>query len=134
MKINHRYNGNKDKLSTLQIEVARELATKYLTGKREEDIAKEYGINRSTIWRWKSLPAFENEVSKSVKDFQKSHLPEVHSTLIKILRNGSDKDKLKAIELYYKNQGLLRDKQEIVQKQEVTVNVDDILQELEGLE
>lgn len=120
-------------LDETQKKVAGEIAYKGLTGKREEDIAKEYNISRSTIWRWKALPAFNDEVNRIVKEYQKSHLVDVNGILMDILLNGSEKSKLKAIELYYRNQGLFKDTMEITEKQEKPSSLDDILKELEDM-
>ena len=120
-------------LDETQKKVAEEIAYKALTGKTEEEIGKEYNVNRTTIWRWKAIPAFNEEVNRIVKEYQKSHLVDVNRILMDILENGSEKSKLKAIELYYRNQGLFKDNMEITEKKEIAVNVDDIIKELEGL-
>lgn len=123
----------KHQLDATQKKVAEEIAFKGFTGKKEEDIAKENGINRTTIWRWKALPEFNEEVNRIVKEFQKSHLVDVNNILIQILQEGSEKSKLKAIELYYRNQGLFKDNIEVKETVEHSVSVDDILKELEGM-
>ncbi|MFT8313266.1 MAG: phBC6A51 family helix-turn-helix protein [Clostridium sp.] len=120
-------------LDETQKKVAEEIAYKKLTGKKEEEIAIEYGISRSTIWRWKALQAFNDEVNRIVKEFQKSHLVDVNGILMDILLNGSEKSKLKAIELYYRNQGLFKDTMEVIEKQEKPSSLDDILKELEDM-
>lgn len=123
----------KGQLSETQKKVAEEIAYKGLTGKKEEDIAKEYNVNRTTIWRWKAIPAFNEEVNKIVKEFQKSHLVDVNNILYQILTEGSEKSKLKAIELYYRNQGLFKDNLEVKENKEYTINIDDILKEIEDM-
>ena len=40
--------------------VAEELALKGVTGKSEYQIAEENGINRSTLYRWKLRPDFND--------------------------------------------------------------------------
>ena len=121
-------------LDVIQKKVAEEIAYKGFTGKKEEEIALEYNVNRVTIWRWKALPAFNEEVNRIVKEFQKSHLVDVNNILIQILQEGTEKSKLKAIELYYRNQGLFKDNIEVKETKEFTVNVDDLLKELEDME
>lgn len=122
------------KLTETQKKVAEEIAYKTLTGKKEEDIAKEYNIGRTTIWRWKALPAFNEEVNSIVKEFQKSHLVDVNRILFEILENGNEKSKLKAIELYYRNQGLFKDNIDVTAKQEDNVTADDIMKRLQELD
>lgn len=121
----------KSQLDATQKKVAEEIAYKGMTGKTEEQIAMENNINRTTIWRWKAIPAFNEEVNNIVKEFQKSHLVDVNNILFQILQEGTEKSKLKAIELYYRNQGLFKDNLQVTENTEVTVNVDDILKELE---
>lgn len=123
----------KGQLDATQKKVAEEIDYKGMTGKTEEQIAMENNINRTTIWRWKAIPAFNEEVNRIVKEFQKSHLVDVNNILLQILQNGSEKSQLKAIELYYRNQGLFKDNLQVTENKEITVNVDDILKELEDM-
>ncbi|HIE5864211.1 TPA: phBC6A51 family helix-turn-helix protein [Clostridium botulinum] len=123
----------KRQLTETQKKVAEEIAYKGFTGKKEEDIAKENNINRTTIWRWKANPLFNEEVNRIVREFQRSHLVDVNNILYQILQEGSEKSKLKAIELYYRNQGLFKDNLQVTETQEINVSVDDILKELEGI-
>lgn len=122
-----------DVLDATQKAVAEEIAFKRLTGKTEDQIASEYGITRTTIWRWKAYPAFNDEVNRIVKEFQKSHLGNVNAILIDILENGNEKSKLKAIELYYRNQGLFKDTVEITERNLKDIDVDDLIKELEDM-
>lgn len=124
----------KSQLDETQKKVAEEIAHKGLTGKTEEEIAIEYNVHRSTIWRWKALPQFNEEVNRIVKEFQKSHLVDVNNILMSILLEGTEKSKLKAIELYYRNQGLFKDNLQVTETKETTINIDDLLEELEGME
>ena len=124
----------KCQLDETQKKVAEEIAYKGLTGKKEEDIALEYNVSRTTIWRWKSIPAFNEEVNRIVKEFQKSHLVDVNNILLKILTEGSEKSQLKAVELYYRNQGLFKDNLQVTEIKAEDVNIDDLLQELADME
>ena len=123
----------KGQLSVIQKLVAEEIAYKALTGKTEKQIAEENNVNFTTIWRWKAIPAFNDEINRIVKEFQRSKLVDVNAILNDILENGSEKSKLKAIELFYRNQGYFKDTMEITDKKEISVNVDDLLQELKGM-
>ena len=124
----------KSQLDETQKKVAEEIAYKGLTGKLEEEIAKEYNVSRTTIWRWKSIPAFNEEVNRIVKEFQKSHLVDVNNILLKILTEGSEKSQLKAVELYYRNQGLFKDNLQITETKVEDVDVNQLMAELEGME
>ncbi|GAB6153718.1 hypothetical protein JCM17380_24680 [Desulfosporosinus burensis] len=123
----------KSQLSETQKKVAEEIAYKAMTGKKEEEIAMENGINRTTIWRWKAIPSFNEEINRIAREFQKSHLVDVNNILLQILQEGSEKSKLKAIELYYRNQGLFKDNVQVTETKEVTINVDDLLKELDNM-
>lgn len=120
-------------LSQLQQNIASELAHKPFTGKTDEAIAIEYGIARTTIWRWKELKEFNDLVLDISKEIQRAHLPDFNHALLKCLGSSNEKSVLKAIELYYKNQGLLKDVQEATIKEEKIITIDDILKEVEGL-
>ena len=124
----------KSQLDETQKKVAEEIAYKGFTGKKEEEIAMEYNVSRTTIWRWKALPQFNEEVNKIVREFQKSHLVDVNNILLQILTEGSEKSKLKAIELYYRNQGLFKDNLQVTEIKSEDVNVDDLMKELEGMD
>jgi hypothetical protein len=124
----------KQQLTETQKKVAEEIVYKGLTGKKEDDIAKEYNTNRTTIWRWKALPAFNEYMNKIAHEFQRSHLPDVNKILRDIMKNGTDRSKLKAIELFYRNQGMFKDIQEVKHTEETRVNVDDVLKELDDLD
>jgi len=124
----------KSQLDETQKKVAEEIAYKGFTGKKEEEIAVEYNVSRTTIWRWKALPQFNEEVNKIVREFQKSHLVDVNNILLQILTEGSEKSKLKAIELYYRNQGLFKDNLQVTEIKSEDVNVDDLMKELEGMD
>ena len=123
----------KSQLSATQEIICQELAYKPFTNKREEDIAKEYNINRTTIWRWKSIPAFNDRLIEISKEIHKSHLPNFNAALLSCLNSSNEKSILKAIEIYYRSQGLFTDNQEITIKDAAAPSIDDILKEIEGL-
>ena len=120
-------------LSETQKNVAYELAHQPFTKKSIDEISQEYGIVRSTIWRWKSLEEFNNEVLRVSKEIQRGHLHEFNSALYNCLNSRNEKTILKAIELYYKNQGLLKDVNETTIKEETDISIKDLLKEIEGL-
>lgn len=124
----------KSQLDETQKKVAEEIAYKGFTGKKEEEISLEYNVSRTTIWRWKAIPAFNEEVNRIVREFQKSHLVDVNNILLQILTEGSEKSKLKAIELYYRNQGLFKDNLQLTAVVAEDVNVNDLMKELEGMD
>lgn len=126
-------NSKNRKLSETQESICREIAYQPFINKTIEDIANDNNITRTTIWRWKSLPEFNNRVLEIAKEIQRSHLPDFNTALLKCLGSKNEKTILKAIELYYKNQGLLKEVQDVTIKEENEITIDDLLKELEGL-
>lgn len=120
-------------LNATQKLVSEEIAYKSITGKTEEDIAKEYNVNRTTIWRWKSKQEFNAEVNRIAAEIQKSKQIEVYAVLDKLLKSNNEKTQLKAVELLSRQLGLFKD---VIQNEvtvEKKVNVDDLLKELENM-
>ena len=101
-----------------------------LTGLTYQDIADKHRVSRSSIWRWKATQEFNTEVGKYLAEIQKSQLSDAVAQLNKILLTGKDKDKLKAIELIYKNQGQLKDVIESTNTIKEEININSIIDEL----
>lgn len=95
-----------------------------------QQIAEEIGVNRSTIFRWKQNKEFNDYLNTLADEFQRSFLSEAFGTLRSILKNGRTQDQLKAIELILKNQGKLKDSQEVTATVKTEVNADDFMKSL----
>jgi transposase len=107
---------------------------KDVNGLTNEQIAKEVGVNPSTIYEWKKNEAFNGELIRQSEEVQRSFLADTYTQLRMIINNDKVQtgNKLKAIELVLKNQGRLKD----VQEQSVTVedkSLNDLLSELDKL-
>ncbi|MFB4158915.1 phBC6A51 family helix-turn-helix protein [Geomicrobium sp. JSM 1781026] len=87
---------------------------KDVNGMSNEMIAKEIGVNPSTIYDWKKKEGFNKELMRQSEEVQRSFLADTYSQLRMIINNDKVKsgNKLKAIELVLKNQGRLKDVQE----------------------
>lgn len=92
--------------------VAEELALKGVTGKSEYQIAEENGINRSTLYRWKLRPDFNDYLQEVADEFQRGALNEAYTVLQKLLNSHNEKTQIKAVELVLKNQGRLKEVQD----------------------
>ena len=92
--------------------VAEELALKGVTGKSEYQIAEENGINRSTLYRWKLRPDFNDYLQEVADEFQRGALNEAYTVLQKLLISHNEKTQIKAVELVLKNQGRLKEVQD----------------------
>ena len=107
---------------------------KDVNGLTNEQIAKEVGVNPSTIYEWKKNEAFNGELIRQSEEVQRSFLADTYTQLRMIINNDkvNTGNKLKAIELVLKNQGRLKDVQEqTVQVEDKSLN--DLLNELNNL-
>ena len=122
----------RETLTPQQLTCIQELVMKDITGKTNEDIAEELGVNIATLYRWKKTKIFNDKLIEVAEEFQKSFLADTYSQLRGIINNprSAPAHKLKGIELMLKNQGrITSDKEE---KVSVSVNVDanEVLQRL----
>lgn len=107
---------------------------KDVNGLTNAQIAQEVGVNETTLYAWKKKPLFNNELLKQSEEVQRSFLADTYSQL-RVLINSNKVNagnKLKAIELLLKNQGRLKDVQEVHQTVEEK-SVDDLLKELDKM-
>ena len=102
---------------------------KDVNGLTNEDIAREVGVNPSTLYAWKKEGYFNDELIRQSEEVQRSFLADTYTQLRMIINNSQVKagNKLKAIELVLKNQGRLKDVQETT-----VVSDDKTLDELLG--
>lgn len=106
------------------------MAMKDINGMSNDDIAKELGINRATLYRWRQRPEFNDKLTEITEEFQRSFLTDAYAELRKIMMYGKSHEKLKAIELLLKNQGRLKDVKETTAKVETELNVGALFKEL----
>ncbi|MCM3639710.1 phBC6A51 family helix-turn-helix protein [Priestia aryabhattai] len=107
---------------------------KDVNGLTNEDIAKEVGVNPSTLYAWKKEGYFNDELIRQSEEVQRSFLADTYTQLRMIINNDKVKsgNKLKAIELVLKNQGRLKDVQEVTQTVE-DKSINDLLNELNNI-
>lgn len=79
-----------------------------------KEIAEEVGVAESTIFRWKEKEDFVNELNKQAELMQKAFLSEAYNRLRGIITNPhtADNNVLKALELFMKNQGKMKNVEE----------------------
>lgn len=122
----------REELTPKQLQCISELIMKDVTGKTNEQIAAELGINLATLYRWKRNKMFNDRLVAEAEEFNRSFLADTYNQLRGIINNPktSTNHKIKAIELMLKNQGRLKDVQET--KVDVSVNndADEILRRL----
>ncbi|MCY8796245.1 MULTISPECIES: phBC6A51 family helix-turn-helix protein [Bacillus] len=107
---------------------------KDVNGLTNEMIAKEVGVNPSTLYEWKKGQAFNDELIRQSEEVQRSFLADTYTQLRMIINNPKAKEgtKIKAIELVLKNQGRLKDVQEVTQSVDEK-SLTDILTELNNI-
>lgn len=115
----------RDKLTAQQMECIQLLIMKDINKMNNKDIAEHLGINETTLYRWYQNDMFIDELNKATEQMQRAYLNETYLQLRKVMRNGNDTSKLKAIELFLKNQGKLKEQQETKVEVKVTT-VDDL--------
>lgn len=107
---------------------------KDVNGLTNEQIAKEVGVNPSTLYEWKKRDDFNNELISQSEEVQRSFLADTYTQLRMIINSNKVNagNKLKAIELVLKNQGRLKDVQEVKTTTE-DKSIHDLLAELNTL-
>ncbi|MEH7117196.1 phBC6A51 family helix-turn-helix protein [Neobacillus vireti] len=107
---------------------------KDVNGLTNEMIAKEVGVNPSTLYEWKKQDAFNDELIRQSEEVQRSFLADTYTQLRMIINNPKAKEgtKIKAIELVLKNQGRLKEVQEVNQTVDEK-SLQDILSELNNM-
>lgn len=117
-------------LSATQKKCAELIVMKDVNKMTMQQVADEIGVNRSTVFQWKSTPEFNDYMNSLADEFQRSFLSEAFGELRTILQHGKTHEKLKAIEIMLKNQGRLKEQTEVKATVKQEVNVDDFLKEL----
>lgn len=122
----------REELTLQQIQCIGELIMKDITGKTNEDIAEQLGINIATLYRWRKSKMFNDRLTQEAEELQKSYLADTYCQLRSIInsKHSQPAHKLKAIELMLKNQGRLKDVQETVADVNVQADADEILKHL----
>lgn len=119
------------KIDATMKQCAELLVMKDINGLDNDDIAEQCGINRSTLYRWKQRPDFIEYMNTLAEDFQKSFLADAYAELRKIMLYSKNPNaKLKALEMFMKNQGRLKDVQETTTKVQAELSVEEMLKEL----
>ena len=125
----------REELTAKQLQCIQELIMKDVTGKTNEQIATELGINLATLYRWKKNKAFNDRLVEEAEEFNRSFPADTYNQLRGIINNPktNTNHKIKAIELMLKNQGRLKDVQEAKVDVTVSTDADEILRRL-GIE
>ncbi|MGO4993890.1 phBC6A51 family helix-turn-helix protein [Jeotgalibaca porci] len=98
------------KLTEVQLQAIEMLITQDESGLTKEEIAEQLEIHPSTLWRWeKRNKLFRDTLIETAEEAQRNVLPSVYARLRGIITSPhtADRDRLKAIELFLKNQGRL---------------------------
>lgn len=98
-----------DKLDMRQIKAVELIVTRDINGMTLEDIAQEVGVDTKTLYRWRtSNEDFIVYMEDRAEIVQRSFISEAYTQLRLIMTKGNNHDKLKALDLFLKNQGKLK--------------------------
>jgi len=84
-------------------------------GLNKGDIAAKVGVSDRTLRRWLQDKEYQGELSRQSTALMRHFLPTVYSELRRIISSDetADKTKIKAIELFLRSQGLLKDREHV---------------------
>ena len=122
----------RETLTPQQLTCIQELVMKDITGKTNEDIAEELGVNIATLYRWKKSKLFNDKLIEVAEEFQKSFLADTYSQLRGIINNprSAPAHKLKGIELMLKNQGRIKENTNVKVEVSTDNSANDVLKRL----
>lgn len=118
------------RLSEKQIAAIEILSRPNRGGMTYDQIAKEVGVARSTLFEWKKQDYFNEALKKEIVRKTQDRLPEVFDSIIdNIIETGN----AAAFRTLLQTHGMLTDKVEVNQNNADTTKVDDIKAEIERL-
>ena len=77
----------REELTPKQLQCISELIMKDVTGKTNEQIAAELGINLATLYRWKRNKMFNDRLVAEAEEFNRSFLADTYNQLRGIINN-----------------------------------------------
>lgn len=118
------------RLSEKQIAAIEILSRPNRGGMTYDQIAKEVGVARSTLFEWKKQDYFNEALKKEIVRKTQDRLPEVFDSIIdNIIETGN----AAAFRTLLQTHGMLTDKVEVNQNNADTTKIDDIKAEIERL-
>jgi AcrR family transcriptional regulator len=118
------------RLSEKQIAAIEILSRPNRGGMTYDQIAKEVGVARSTLFEWKKQDYFNEALKKEIVRKTQDRLPEVFDSIIdNIIETGN----AAAFRTLLQTHGMLTDKVEVNQNTSDTTKIDDIKAEIERL-
>ena len=118
------------KLNEKQLAAVQYLSLPKLGGMTYEQIAKEVGVDRATIFRWKNDDAFNEEVKKQIMRNTIERLPEVLASIPDHIINDGNAAMLRTL---LQAHGMLTDKVEVENKNAGASDVDAMKVEIERM-
>ena len=118
------------RLSEKQIAAIEILSRPNRGGMTYDQIAKEVGVARSTLFEWKKQDYFNEALKKEIVRKTQDRLPEVFDSIIdNIIETGN----AAAFRTLLQTHGMLTDKVEVSQNNADSTKIDDIKAEIERL-
>lgn len=93
-----------------------------------EEIAKEVGVAKSTLFEWKKQDAFDKALNKEIVRVTKDRLPDVFDSIIDNIKQTGN---AAAFRTLIQAHGMLTDKLEIESKQNPATDMEQIKREIE---
>lgn len=118
------------KLNEKQLAAVQYLSLPKLGGMTYEQIAKEVGVDRATIFRWKNDDTFNEEVKKQIMRNTIERLPEVLASIPDHIINDGNAAMLRTL---LQAHGMLTDKVEVENKNAGASDVDAMKAEIERM-
>jgi len=104
----------KDKLRPIERKAIGMMVSKDVTGKTNQDIADDLGIDITTLWQWRQKEPFIKELNNQAEKIQQSIVNDAYAGLRSIMADSKAKDsnKIQAIKLILQQQGKMTERKE----------------------
>lgn len=118
-------------LTEMEKFMAEDIVYQCFTGMTIDEIADKYGMTVTALHRHRTKVAFVDEINRLSAQLHKSYRSDVDAMLRHIIVEADERTKLKAIELFYKQTGTLKDADNAVDLNVGELDVEDILADLQ---
>ncbi|MDF2615178.1 MAG: hypothetical protein K0S71_2964 [Clostridia bacterium] len=99
----------RDMLDMRQIKAVELIVSRDINDLSYEQIAEEIGVDTKTLYLWRTdNDHFIDHMEERAEQVQRAFISEAYNQIRGIIVNGKTHDKLKALDLFLKNQGKLK--------------------------
>ena len=118
-------------LTEMEKFMAEDIVYQCFTGMTIDEIAAKYGMTVGALHRHRTKVAFVDEINRLSAQLHKSYRADVDAMLRHIIVEADERTKLKAIELFYKQTGTMKDVDTATDLNVGELDVEDILADLQ---